>query len=224
MRASVLLDMGGQQFLIDAGPDFRMQALRHGITRLDALLLTHAHHDHTGGIDDLRPIHHTRKTPLPVLLSSETAQELKNRYYYLFEPVAREAIPCFQLHLLPNQAGSVIFEHLPIHYVTYTQGKMQVNGYRIGDFAYLSDIRHFLPSILDHLQGLKCLIISALRYTSSPLHFSVDEAIDFAAQLRAEKVWLTHLSHDLEHQRTSAYLPPHVRLAYDGLEIDLDGG
>lgn len=222
MRPSALLQIGQRQFLIDAGPDFRMQALKHGIAQLDGLLLTHAHHDHIAGIDDLRPIYYRRHSPLPVLLSAETAQDLHTRYYYLFQSNQENFISRLQLHILPDQAGSVIFENLPIQYVSYTQGSMLVNGYRIGDLAYLSDIHHFFPSIFEHLKGVKYLIISALRYTPSLLHFSVDEAIDFAKQLKAEKVWLTHLSHDLEHHQTNAYLPDHIRLAYDGLEINFD--
>lgn len=222
MRPSALLQIGQRQFLIDAGPDFRMQALKHAITQLDGLLLTHAHHDHIAGIDDLRPIYYRRHSPLPVLLSAETAQDLHTRYYYLFQSNQENFISRLQLHILPDQAGSVIFENLPIQYVSYTQGSMLVNGYRIGDLAYLSDIHHFFPSIFEHLKGVKYLIISALRYTPSLLHFSVDEAIDFAKQLKAEKVWLTHLSHDLEHHQTNAYLPDHIRLAYDGLEINFD--
>lgn len=192
LRPSVLLRIGGRQFLVDIGPDFRMQALKFGITTLDGLLLTHAHHDHTAGIDDLRPLYYRRKVPLPILLSNETAQDIQQRYYYLFESQP-EASDRFRLQILPDQMGSTIFEDLPIHYVTYTQGGMLVNGYRIGDLAYLSDIRDFSSTIFDHLRGVRYLIISALRYTSSPLHFSVDEAVDFARQLQAERVWLTHL-------------------------------
>lgn len=222
LRSSVLLCIENRQFLIDAGPDFRMQALKFGITELDGLLFTHAHHDHIAGIDDLRPIYYPRQTPLPLLLSAETAQDLHTRYDYLLQSQNEQSQPRFHLQILPGQSGSIIFENLPVQYVTYTQGNMPVNGYRIGNLAYLSDIRHFSPSIFDHLQGVKYLIISALRYTPSPLHFSVDEAIDFARKLKAEHVWLTHISHDLEHHHTNAYLPEHIRLAYDGLEIDFD--
>lgn len=222
LRPSALLRIGQRQFLIDAGPDFRTQALRAGITKLDGLLLTHAHHDHTAGIDDLRPIYYRRQTPFPVLLSSATAQEIRRRYSYLFESDDKDFISRLHLQLLDGQEGSTLFEDLPIQYVTYMQGGMWVNGYRIGNLAYLSDIRHFSPSIFENLKGVQYLIISALRYTPSPLHFSVDEAIDFANQLKAEKAWLTHVSHELEHQHTNAYLPPHMCLAYDGLELEFE--
>lgn len=222
LRPSVLLRIGQRQFLIDAGPDFRMQALKMGITQLDGLLLTHAHYDHTAGVDDLRPIYYRREFPFPVLLSAETAKDLQTRYYYLFQSNDETFQSRFKLQLLPDLAGSVMFENLSIQYVTYTQGGMLVNGYRIGNMAYLSDIRHFSSSIFEYLRGVRYLIISALRYTPSPLHFSVDEAIDFARQINAERVWLTHISHELEHHQTNAYLPAHMCLAYDGLEIDFD--
>lgn len=222
LRSSALVRLEGRQLLIDAGPDFRAQALRTGITALDGLLLTHAHHDHTGGLDDLRPLSFRRQTPLPVLLSEATAQEIRRRFDYLFESGNKDYICRFNFHLLESDTGSTVFEKLPIQYVSYSQGGMLVNGYRIGNLAYLSDIKHFPPSIFDDLKGVKYLIISALKNAPSPLHLSVDEAIDFANQLKAEKVWLTHVSHELDHHKTNADLPPHIRLAYDGLEIDFD--
>lgn len=220
LRPSALLKIENRQFLIDAGPDFRTQALRAGIKTLDALLLTHAHHDHTAGIDDLRPIYFHRNKPLTILLSEQTAQEVRMRYHYLFESGKKDSFSHFHLQILSSSRGSTILEGIPIQYVTYSQGGMLVNGYRIGDFAYLSDIREYSPSIFDDLKGVKCLVISALRYTNSPLHFSVDEAVDFAKQLNAEQVWLTHMSHDLDHHQTNAYLPSHIRLAYDQQEIE----
>lgn len=224
LRPSVLLKLGQKQFLIDVGPDFRFQALRLGITMLDGLLLTHAHHDHTAGLDDLRPIYHRRKAPLPILLSEKTAEDLKMRFYYLFQnPNDPEQFKShFDLHLLSKQNGEEYFQGFIFHYVTYTQGGMPVNGFRIGDLAYLSDIRQYDASIFEQLKGVRYLIISSLRYTPSPLHFSVDEAIDFAKELQVEFVWLTHLSHDLEYHQTNAYLPANVRLAYDGLEIEFE--
>lgn len=222
LRPSVFLRIGQKQFLIDAGPDFRFQALRAKIDKLDGLLLTHAHHDHTAGLDDLRPFFYRSKSPLPVLLSSETAQDVRIRFHYLFESETQTCVPHFKFQLLSGQTGSVDFEGLSLHYVTFSQGGMRVNGFRIGDLVYLSDIRDFHPSIFEELKGVRYLIISALRYTPSPLHLSVDEAIDFANQLRVEKVWITHVSHELEYHQTNAYLPSHIRLAYDGLEIDFD--
>jgi phosphoribosyl 1,2-cyclic phosphate phosphodiesterase len=224
LRPSALLTIKNKQFLIDAGPDFREQALRIDLKHLDGILLTHAHHDHTAGIDDLRPIYHRRQEPLPLLLSAETAHDIESRYHYIFRSQKPEtaSIKRMIFQLLPEKEGVVEFEGMTVHYMTYEQGGMAVNGYRINQLAYLTDIRQFSPSIYTHLRGVKDLIISALRYTPSPLHLSVDEAVDFAKEIRAERVWLTHLSHDLDYEEAMATLPPHVRLAYDGLEITFD--
>lgn len=222
LRPSALLRIAQKQFLIDPGPDFRFQALRAGIVTLDGLLLTHAHHDHTAGLDDLRPLFYRSKSQLPVLLSSETAQDVRTRFNYLFESENKTFVPLFKLQLLSGQTGSVDFEELPVQYVTFSQGGMRVNGFRIGDLAYLSDIKNFQHSIFDELKGVRYLIISALRYTPSPLHLSVDEAVDFANQLKVERGWITHVSHELEYHQTNSYLPSHIHLAYDGLEIDFD--
>lgn len=223
LRPSVLLKLGHRKFLVDAGPDFRTQALRYGISHLDGLLLTHAHHDHTAGLDDLRPICYTKRTPLPVLLSPETAKDIQERFHYLFQSDQQNEIckPRFDLQILSDASGEVVFEGVTIQYLSYTQAGMLVNGYRFGNAAYISDIRSFSPDIFEHLRGVKTLIISALRYIPSPLHFSVDEAIDFAKRLEVEKVWLTHISHELEHAQTNAYLPATMHLAYDGLEIEV---
>lgn len=221
LRSSALIQLDHRQYLIDAGPDFREQALRHGISKLDGVLLTHAHHDHTAGFDDLRPIFYRMETPLSILLSNETAAEVQTRFSYMFDQNELGRRNPLKLQLLPGQAGDLEFEGLPLHYLSFEQAGMKVNGYRVGNLAYLSDIRHYNTSIFDRLKGLKHLIVSALRYTPSS-HFSVDEAIDFAAQVKAEKTWLTHLSHELDYLSTNAYLPPHIRLAYDGLSLEFE--
>lgn len=222
LRPSVLLCIGQRQFLIDIGPDFRMQALRIGLSRLDGLILTHAHHDHTAGLDDLRPITYRRETPLPVLLSHETAEDVKIRFYYLLNANEENPNRRFEFHYLPSLEGEVMFENLFIRYMSYTQGGMTVNGFRFGNLAYISDIRHYQPTIFNHLEGVKKLVVSALRYTPSKLHFTIDEAIDFAKRVNAEQVWITHVSHELEHHQTNAYLPSHMQLAYDGCEIEFE--
>lgn len=222
-RPSALLQVDNKKFLIDAGPDFRMQALERGITKLDGVLFTHAHHDHTAGIDDLKPICFKRDTPLPILLSPQTANEIQMRFSYIFTPInpAENTLPRFHIQLLTEDSGEVIFENTKFHYMTYSQPGMSVNGYRFGNMAYLSDIRHYPPSIFTSLKGVEILIVGALRYTHSPFHFTIDEAIDFASQVDPSQVWFTHLSHELEHDQTNANLPSHIRLAYDGLEIEI---
>lgn len=222
LRPSVLLKIDGKEFLIDAGPDFRQQALRAHIKHLSGVILTHAHYDHTAGMDELRVISYNNQKPLPVLLSRETAQDIKIRFYYLFPgpPPLEHVVERIKFQVLPEEEGGVVFEGIPVGYFSYEQGGMKVNGFRFGSLAYLSDIRIYSPSIFDHLKGIKTLVISALRYDSSALHFSVDEAVEFIARAGAEKAWLTHISHELEHTQANLALPSHIRLAYDGLEIE----
>ncbi len=222
LRPSALLEIKEKKFLIDAGPDFRQQALRYKIDHLDAVFLTHAHHDHTAGLDDLRALCFLRKGPLPLVLSKATAAEVLKRFDYLFipNPYLAAAHPKFNLHTFCNQENQLNFAGLEIKYVCYEQGGMKVNGFRVGNLAYVTDIKEFTDQVFPPLMQVDTLVISALRETSSYMHLSVEEAIAFAKRIHAKKVWLTHLSHDLEHEQIEKKLPPHVRLAYDGLTID----
>lgn len=218
LRSAGLLKIGSKQFLIDVGPDFRQQALRYRIDRLDGLLLTHTHYDHIAGIDELRIFNFQMKRPMPCLLSKETLADLQRRYYYLFEPNAEGATFSAQIEtrLIEEEFGTVVFEGVPIHILTYLQSGMTVNGFRIGDFAYISDIHDFDEKrVFSALQGVKKLVVSALRKDPSPVQFTLDEAIAFAKRVGAE-AWLTHLSHSLTYEER---LPAGIHMGYDGLEI-----
>lgn len=221
LRPSALVTIEGKHLLIDSGPDYRTQALRYGIHSLDGVLMTHTHHDHTAGLDDLRIYLYRDQRSLPILASKESAEDLRRRYYYLFPPNPGKHRLLLQ-ELPPEPQGNVHFQEIPISYVTFEQGGMPVNGFRVGNLAYLSDIRHFSPSIFTYLEGVEILIISALRFTPTELHFSIDEALDFIGKVNPVKGWLTHISHDLDHEKTDAYLPSHIKLAYDGLTIDFE--
>ncbi len=215
MRSSVLIQYREQLFLVDAGPDFRVQALKHHLHYLDGLIFTHAHYDHTGGLDDLRPLLFRREAPLPALMSKDTCKEVKERFAYFLGATPPKII----VNLLPQERGNFQFFKLPLSYFTYNQGGMEVNGFRFGDLAYVSDIKEYPDSLFGDLIGVKTLIISALRHSYSPLHLTVDEAVSFAQACGASITYLTHISHELDHAKTEAYLPLNVRMAYDGLEL-----
>jgi phosphoribosyl 1,2-cyclic phosphate phosphodiesterase len=214
--------VGDKSLLIDCGPDFREQALRYQIDHLSGLLLTHAHHDHTGGIDELRVYFLRSGRALPCLLSEETASDIKRRFHYIFDD--RDSYAklttkfCFQI--LAGERGESNFLGLKVRYLTYEQGGMQVNGFRFGSLAYISDIRHYPETVFEDLEGVQTLIVSAVRFTPSHLHFTVDEAVEFAERVGAKETWLTHVTHELDHERTNAYLPSNVRMAYDGLRLE----
>lgn len=223
LRPSVLCSVGQKHFLIDCGPDFKIQALKYHLNAIDGVIFTHAHHDHTAGIDELRIYCVKGGKSMPCLLSVETANDLKRRFYYLFEENAySKYVAHFDLHLLDKDRGEVNFLGLKIRYFTYEQASMRVNGYRLGDLAYVTDLKFFSDDLFEELKGIKTLIVSALRFTSSPMHLNVDEAIDFARRTHAENVWFMHIAHELEHEKGNAYLPDNMRLAYDGLRLDFE--
>lgn len=224
LRPSGLLTIADQKFLIDCGPDFRQQALTHKIDTLDGVILTHAHHDHTASLDELRIYYLRHNKALPCLLSKDTEADIKRRFYYMFkedDPYAQMTTK-LELHLLQGDRGKTLFQGVEISHFTYEQGGMQVNGFRIGSFAYVSDIRQFPETVYEDLKGVKILVLSALRHTPSHLHFNVDEAIEFSEKIGADHTWLTHIAHELDHEKTNAYLPTNIRLAYDGLQLNLE--
>lgn len=221
LRPSGLLTVGDKKILIDVGPDFRQQALNAGLDRLDGLVLTHTHYDHIAGIDELRTFYLRSRKPLPCLLSVESFEDLKKRYYYFFSPIGEATTLTAQLSftLLEDEIGQTSFLGLPFSHFSYAQGGMGVTGYRIGDFAYVTDIRDFDPSIFLSLEGIRYLVLGALHEEPSPSHFHFEEAFSFAKKTGAEKTWLTHLSHRVDYEETHKMLPPGIFLGYDGLEI-----
>lgn len=224
LRPSGLLTLLDKSILLDCGPDFRRQMLEHHIKHIDGLIFTHAHYDHTGGFDEIRVLNARSKTPLPCLLSEATAEELKTRFPYIFEndPSSITLTTKVSLQYLGSTRGHVEFLSVPIHYMTYEQGGMLVNGFRFGNFAYISDIRHYPETIFEDLKGVETLVISCLRHQPSALHFNVEEAIAFSEKVGANQAWFTHIAHELDHEYTNSKLPPNYQLAYDGLEIDFE--
>jgi len=213
--------LGSSSWLIDVGPDFRQQAMKFGIHKIDGLLLTHTHYDHVAGIDDLRIFSVRQKKPIPCLLSSASHEALQVRYAYLFQQgVSMTAqIDC---QVLEEERGEVDFLGHRVGYCHYSQGGMKVTGFRIGNFAYISDIHDYEPSVFDSLKGVKALVLSALRQAPTHLQLSVEEAVEFARKVGAEHTRLTHLSHFLEHEKVNAKLPKDVQLGYDGLTMEFE--
>ncbi len=222
LRPSALLNIMGKRFLIDCGPDFREQALRIGLKSIDGVLLTHAHHDHMAGLDELRSLYLVDRKPVPLLVSFSTSQEVRKRFHYLFDhPMGTH----FDMQVLAENEGNTVFQGVQMSYFSYKQVGMEVNGFRIGDIAYVSDIRDYQDTIFKALKGVKTLVLSALRFTPSPMHFSVDEAVDFVNRVAPQRTFLMHISHELDHDSTNAYLSGNksISLAYDGLRLSFSG-
>ena len=225
MRVGVLLEIGNKKFVIDASPDFRRQALMHKIEKINGFILTHSHYDHIAGFDDIKIYKEERK--IPCLMLEETFKELEVKYQYFIQPTEEDPKNCFffSWHLLKDSFGSTVFEGVPLKYVSFFQSKMKVLGIRVGNLAYISDIKNYEEEIFLHLHGVEILIVSALKEDGSIMHFSIQEALDFAKVIQPKKVYLTHIAHQMDHEKIQACLPSDVFLAYDGLSISffMDG-
>lgn len=222
-RSSLLITSRGKKLLIDAGPDLRCQALAFSIDHIDGVLLTHAHHDHTAGLDDLRIYHFRNQAPVPCLVNAETAEDLKKRFYYMFGdlPHTKDRV---ELQILPEESGEIEFQGVPLRYFTYDQVGMTVLGFRFGKMAYVTDIKAYSEEIFDELKNLDILILSALRFGTSHMHLTVDEAVEFVRKVKPKKTYLTHTAHELDYEKTNHYLKGDgIELAFDGLEFTYDG-
>ena len=219
LRTSALVETAGTTVLIDAGPDMREQVLRYNIGHLDAVLLTHSHADHIGGIDDLRPF--TRLLPggLPIYGNRVTLDRVRHQFDYAFDPApSLSTRPQLETHELngPFRIGS-----LPITPFTVYHGPHAIAGYRFGQLGYITDGKTLPDATMEALTGLDTLVINALRHEDHPLHFTVEEAVAIIKQLEPRQARLVHITHDLEHATVNATLPDHVRLAYDGEFIEI---
>lgn len=219
-RCSALITVVDRHLLIDAGPEIREQLISRSINKLDGALLTHPHFDHIAGVDDLKAFFFAEKIKLPILLSKETFDEIRHRHYYLIdESRGKPEGFHFDFHILEDRFGKVDFAGLFFEYLTYTQSKMPVTGLKIGNLAYISDLKEYTKELIDAITDIDVLIISALRQTISPMHLSIDEAIAFAKKVSAKKTYFTHMAHDVDYERDTPLLPEGIQFAYDGLEI-----
>jgi phosphoribosyl 1,2-cyclic phosphate phosphodiesterase len=224
LRSSILVEAGDTTFIVDTTPDLRTQALRHGLKRLDAAVFTHSHTDHVAGFDDLRRFCELSDRPMPVHASPHTMADLRRMFYYAFD--GQHAFRNYvrpQPHEItgPFQIGPV--EIVPAE---VPHGRMLVNGYIFSVrgrklAGYFSDCHHVPPEVVSQLHDIPLLIIDALRHEPHPSHLSLSQALAVAADARAQGTLLTHIGHDLGHEATTKLLPPGVRLAHDGLRVEI---
>jgi phosphoribosyl 1,2-cyclic phosphate phosphodiesterase len=217
LRVSVLLAHEGYHVVIDAGPDFRQQMLRAQVTDLDAILLTHEHNDHIIGLDDVRPFNFKRHQAMPIYCSARVAGELEKRFPYAFAANPYPGAPSFDLRTVRTETAFACGP-LTVQPVAYLHGDLPVLGYRVGGFAYLTDIKTIRPAEIDKVRGVDTLVISALHHERHHSHANLTEALALIEAIQPTHAYLTHLSHRMGcHAAVEALLPPGVKIAYDGL-------
>lgn len=220
LRASVLLQLDNKKnLLIDCGPDFREQILRLGSPDIDAVLLTHSHYDHVGGMDDLRPYCYEH-SGLDVFCSPDVAYDLRTRMTYCFNALHPDRVPTFKIHELQDIPFRICGH--TIQPLKVMHGELPILGYRIGDFAYITDCKTMPQDTLELLKGVRTLVINALRIKDHPTHMNLSDALDVINNVKPHKAYLTHLSHDMgSHEEVSQKLPQGVEIAVDGMSIKI---
>lgn len=214
LRTSVLVETEGKRILLDCGPDFRWQMIQSKTYQLDAVLISHEHYDHVGGLDDLRPF--TRDKSVDIYAEENVAEAIRTRIPYVFREHKYPGVPKLELHYIDNTP--FVAAGLPIVPVRVMHGRLPILGYRIGNMAYLTDLKSLPEEEFAKLQGLDVLILTALRKGEHPAHESLDEALALIERLRPKEAFLIHMSHRIGlHAEVEKMLPEHVHLAYDGL-------
>lgn len=221
LRVSVWISWENHSFVIDCGPDFRQQMLASGCDRVDGILFTHEHSDHTAGLDDIRPFNF-RQGNIPIYVHKRVLVSLEQRFAYVFETVNKyPGAPSVEPIEVMNNQSFPIGDKVAIP-INVMHGDLQVFGYRIDDFAYLTDVKTIEPSEVEKLKGLKVLVVNALRVDPHYSHFNLQEALNFIKLVKPEKAYLTHVSHTMGfHEEVQKTLPENVYLAYDNLQITI---
>jgi len=216
MRPSILVSYEGRNVLIDTTPDFRSQALRASIERLDAVVFTHSHADHIMGLDDVRPFNFRQNERIPIYAAPPTMADIRRCFPYIFDGVHKSSVPQLDQRTIdgPFDLFGVEFTPIPV-----LHGSQTILGYRFGAAAYLTDHSEIPESSMDRLRLLDVLFLDALRYKPHPTHSTVERSTQTVEQLAPRRAFFTHICHDLGHERAESLLPSNIRLAYDGLEI-----
>lgn len=227
LRTSALVEAGPMRVVIDTGPDFRAQALGAGLGRLDAVLFTHGHYDHVAGLDDVRPFLFDNRTPIPCFADAATADALRRVYPYAWGGSGYPGVPVLALREIEANAPFAVPDRygpgpgLVVTPVPVVHGTQGILGFRIGTFAYLTDVSAIPEASFERLGGLDVLVLDALRREPHPMHFSLDEAVAAAERIGARRTVFAHLTHTVRHADEDARLPPGVALGYDGLAFSV---
>jgi phosphoribosyl 1,2-cyclic phosphate phosphodiesterase len=220
LRSSILVESATTSFVIDTTPDFRYQMLRINNKKLDAVLFTHAHKDHIAGLDDIRAYNYSQKKPIDVFADALTEIALKREFYYIFADEKYPGIPQINLHIIDDKP--FLIGDIPVTPILVWHLKMPVLGFRMGNFTYITDANRIDDIEKEKIKGSDVLVLNALRKESHISHFTLAEAITLGSDLKVPQVYFTHISHQLgRHEEINNILPNHIRLAYDGLIVQM---
>ncbi len=221
LRVSVMISWGDYNYVIDCGPDFRQQMLTHKVSRLDGILFTHEHADHTAGIDDIRPFFF-RQGDIPIYAHKRVVTALERRFDYIFANENRyPGAPAVAIHTVVPNVSFALGDKTVVPVEAY-HNRLQVFGYRIGGFTYLTDVKSMADDQLEKIKGCTVLVVNALRQEPHHSHFNLEEALDFVEKVGPKAAYFTHISHHLGfHEEVNRSLPEHVHLAYDNLVIEV---
>jgi phosphoribosyl 1,2-cyclic phosphate phosphodiesterase len=220
-RSSILVQSPSTTVLVDAGPDFRCQMLRHKVKHLDAVILTHSHKDHIAGMDDIKAFTYFTRKPMKVYAETSTETAIRREYYYAFADDKYPGTPEFDMKPISNQP--FIVGDIPVTPVRVWHLKMPVLGFRFGTFTYITDANFIDEAEKDKIKGSEIIVLNALRKEKHVSHFNLQEAIELVTELEIPQAYLTHISHQLgNHEEVEAGLPKGIHLAYDGLLLNAD--
>ena len=224
LRTGLMIEHEGKTVVVDISTDFRQQALRAGLTKLDALLITHCHADHVFGLDDIRPINF-KHGAINTYASKSTWSQIRRVFYYIFEAKhVGGGLPQIMAHTILNYEAFDVCG-LRVTPLPVIHGKGEVTAFRFSDgradFAFVTDCNEISAQSLEHLKGLELLILDALRFKPHPTHLHLEQSLAYIAQVQPRRTLLTHMSHDIKHSEASRNLPSNVELAYDELEVEL---
>ena len=220
MRTSVMLEVNGFTFVIDCGPDFRIQMLRENVNTLDAVIFTHEHRDHIAGLDDIRAFNYVLNKKIDIYGTRQVMEAIQTEFPYIFSESRYFGAPQLTIHPIDEKPFTVRnIEFIPIKVL---HEKLPVTGFRVGDFTYITDASFISEKELEKIKGSKVIVLNALRNSRHVSHFSVGEAVDILTKLNPEAAYLTHLSHFVGlHDEVNSKLPDFIRLAYDGLTLSI---
>lgn len=220
LRCSIHIEVDGLDLVIDTGPDFRRQMLNINAQKLDAVLFTHTHKDHTAGLDDIRPFCFKQNKDIPIYGKQDSIDQIKKEFSYIFSAVKYPGVPQVEVNIIENEVFQI--KNTSVLPIEVIHGKMPIFGFRIKNFTYITDASFISEKELEKVKGSEVVVLNALRLKEHHSHFNLDQAIEVAQQINAKTTYFTHLSHYMgKHAEVMKQLPDTIELAHDGLSIDL---